>query len=92
MNKYSFLRPFTGMAGLPTQAESELDEILSQIDADSLADSFFDCRKEAVALSENNAPAARLGFFPEGFYPEHAFFHRPKKRLTRRISTGTPDF
>ncbi len=79
MNKYSFLRPFTGMAGLPTQAESELDKILSQIDADSLADSFFDCRKEAVALSENNAPAARLGFFPEGFYPEHAFFSPAKK-------------
>lgn len=79
MNKYSFLRPFTGMAGLPTQAESELDEILSQIDADSLADSFFDCRKEAVALSGNTAPAARLGFFPEGFYPEHAFFSPAKK-------------
>ena len=79
MNKYPFLRPFTGMAGLPIQAESELDEILSQIDADSLADSFFDCRKEAVALSENNAPAARLGFFPEGFYPEHAFFSPAKK-------------
>lgn len=92
MNKYSFLRPFTGMAGLPTQAESELDEILSQIDADSLADSFFDCRKEAVALSGNTAPAARLGFFRRAFIRSTRFFHRPKKRLTRRISTGTPDF
>lgn len=69
------------MAGLPTQAESELDEILSQIDADSLANSFFDCRKEAVALSENNAPAARLGFFPEGFYPGARVFFTGQKSV-----------
>ncbi len=89
MNNRS-LQPFAQMSGLPEQAEQICRETLFHIDAEALAGSFFACRREAVSLLSSQAPGAQLGYFPDGFYPEHAFFEPAKRQFdTAQINRNT---
>lgn len=68
------------LCGLPEEAARLCGKVSQSFDCEALSQSFFSLSGKRRIPKDASAPAARLGYFPHGFYPERTFF-TPAKAL-----------